>query len=103
MRAALATLEVLEKEELGQRSIEAGKYVRARLAEALGDFAMVKEVRGVGLLMGIEFQPPPPTTSAGSVSRICGGASCHVRADLGVEPVSRFRVLRRCAEITSWC
>jgi ornithine--oxo-acid transaminase len=58
MRAALATLEVLEKEELGQRSIEAGKYLQARLAEALGDFAMVKEVRGVGLLMGIEFQPP---------------------------------------------
>jgi ornithine--oxo-acid transaminase len=58
MRAALATLEVLEKEELGQRSIEAGKYLQTRLAEALGDFAMVKEVRGVGLLMGIEFQPP---------------------------------------------
>ena len=58
MRAALATLEVLEKEKLGQRSIEAGKYLQARLAEALGDFAMVKEVRGVGLLMGIEFQPP---------------------------------------------
>jgi ornithine--oxo-acid transaminase len=58
MRAALATLEVLEKEELGQRSMEAGKYLQARLAEALGDFAMVKEVRGVGLLMGIEFQPP---------------------------------------------
>ena len=58
MRAALATLEVLEKEELGQRSIEAGKYLQARLAEALRDFAMVKEVRGVGLLMGIEFQPP---------------------------------------------
>lgn len=58
MRAALATLEVLEKEELGQRSIEAGKYLQARLAEALGGFVMVKEVRGVGLLMGIEFQPP---------------------------------------------
>jgi len=58
MRAALATLEVLETEKLGQRSIEAGKYLQARLAEALGDFAMVKEVRGVGLLMGIEFQPP---------------------------------------------
>ena len=51
-------LEVLEKEELGQGSMEAGKYLQARLAEALADFAMVKEVRGVGLLMGIEFQPP---------------------------------------------
>ena len=56
MRAALATLEVLENEELGQRSIEAGKYLQARLTEALREFEMVKEVRGVGLLMGIEFQ-----------------------------------------------
>ncbi len=58
MRAALATLEVLENENLGQRSIEAGKYLQARLAEALRDFEMVKEVRGMGLLMGIEFQEP---------------------------------------------
>src|SRR5579864_7231077 len=35
MRAALATLEVLESEELGQRSIEAGNYLRARLVDAL--------------------------------------------------------------------
>jgi ornithine--oxo-acid transaminase len=58
MRAALATLEVLENEELGQRSVEAGNYLQARLSEALRDFEMVKEVRGVGLLMGIEFRAP---------------------------------------------
>src|SRR5579864_4770780 len=58
MRAALATLEVLENEELGRRSIEAGKYLKSRLSEALGEYEMVKEVRGVGLLMGIEFQAP---------------------------------------------
>ena len=58
MRAALATLEVLEKEQLGPRSIEAGKYLQARLSEALRDFEMVKEIRGAGLLMGIEFQAP---------------------------------------------
>ncbi|MGC1644619.1 MAG: aspartate aminotransferase family protein [Candidatus Sulfotelmatobacter sp.] len=58
MRAALATLEVLEDQELGQRSIEAGKYLQAQLGEALRNFEMVKEVRGVGLLMGIEFQAP---------------------------------------------
>jgi ornithine--oxo-acid transaminase len=58
MRAALATLEVLEREELGQRSIGAGNYLRERLNEALADFEMVKEVRGMGLLMGIEFQAP---------------------------------------------
>jgi ornithine--oxo-acid transaminase len=58
MRAALATLDVLENEELGQRSIVAGNYLQARLTEALRDFEMVKEVRGAGLLMGIEFQAP---------------------------------------------
>jgi ornithine--oxo-acid transaminase len=58
MRATLATLEVLGNEELGRRSIEAGNYLQARLSEALRDFEMVKEVRGVGLLMGIEFQTP---------------------------------------------
>lgn len=58
MRAALATLEVLENENLGQRSIEAGRYLHARLTEALRDFEMVREVRGMGLLMGIEFQEP---------------------------------------------
>src|SRR5246127_437577 len=58
MRAGLATLEVLEREELGQRAIEAGKYLREQLTGALREFEMVKDVRGLGLLMGIEFQPP---------------------------------------------
>jgi ornithine--oxo-acid transaminase len=58
MRAALATLQVLEDQELGQRSIAAGQYLQAQLREVLRDFEMVKEVRGVGLLMGIEFQAP---------------------------------------------
>jgi len=58
MRAALATLEVLQNEELGLRSIKAGNYLQARLTEALRDFEMVREVRGMGLLMGIEFQAP---------------------------------------------
>lgn len=58
MRAGLATLEVLEREELGQRAIEAGCYLREKLTTALQEFEMVKEVRGLGLLMGIEFQAP---------------------------------------------
>lgn len=58
MRAALASLDVLENEELGPRSTQAGEYLQARLTEALRGFEMVKEVRGLGLLMGIEFQAP---------------------------------------------
>ncbi len=58
MRAGLATLEVLEREALGPRATEAGTYLREQLAIALREFEMVKEIRGLGLLIGIEFQPP---------------------------------------------
>jgi ornithine--oxo-acid transaminase len=58
MRAGLATLEVLETEQLGPRAIEAGERLRAGLRETLGHYEMVKAVRGEGLLCGIEFTAP---------------------------------------------
>ncbi len=58
MRAALATLEVLEAENLGQGAIEKGERLRTRLQGTLGAYEMVKAVRGEGLLMGIEFTAP---------------------------------------------
>ncbi len=58
MRAGLATLEVLEGERLGERAGALGDALRRTLAERLGQFEMVREVRGAGMLTGIEFQPP---------------------------------------------
>jgi ornithine--oxo-acid transaminase len=58
MRAGLATLDVLEREELGARALELGEMFRAKLRRELASFEMVKEVRGMGLLNGIEFVPP---------------------------------------------
>lgn len=58
MRAGLATLDVLEREELGPRALQLGESFRQRLRSELADFDMVKEVRGMGLLSGIEFVPP---------------------------------------------
>jgi len=58
MRAGLATLNVLERERLGERALAAGEYVRRRLRAVLSPYEMVKEVRGAGLLSGIEFQAP---------------------------------------------
>ncbi len=58
MRAGLATLEALERDRLGDRALAAGDYLRSRLHDALSEYEMVKDVRGVGLLNGIEFQPP---------------------------------------------
>jgi ornithine--oxo-acid transaminase len=62
MRAGLATLEVLETEELGPRAARLGEYFRSRLRQELTQFGIVKEVRGLGLLNGIEFQPPKKLT-----------------------------------------
>lgn len=58
MRAGLATLEVLETARLGDRASSLGAELRHRLHHALSEFEMVKEVRGLGLLCGIEFAPP---------------------------------------------
>jgi ornithine--oxo-acid transaminase len=58
MRAGLATLQVLEQERLGERAIAMGDYLRHGLRQALSGYEMVKEVRGTGLLNGIEFTAP---------------------------------------------
>src|SRR6202163_1418407 len=58
MRAGLAALDVLENEGLGTRALELGDSFRDKLRSQLADFDMVKEVRGMGLLCGIEFVPP---------------------------------------------
>jgi ornithine--oxo-acid transaminase len=58
MRAGLATLDVLKNEQLGPRAAILGEQFRGKLRQALAPFALVKEVRGLGLLCGIEFAAP---------------------------------------------
>ena len=58
MRAGLATLDVLEREHLGERALVLGAELRRRLREALAPFEMVRDVRGLGMLSGIEFAAP---------------------------------------------
>jgi ornithine--oxo-acid transaminase len=58
MRAALATLDVLEQEQLGPRAQRMGELLRTELIRALAPFEMVEEVRGIGLLNGIAYGSP---------------------------------------------
>jgi ornithine--oxo-acid transaminase len=58
MRAALVTLDILEQERLGQRAAQAGEALRHTLELRLAPYEMVREIRGLGLLNAIEFQPP---------------------------------------------
>ncbi|MCU1256571.1 MAG: aminotransferase [Candidatus Angelobacter sp.] len=58
MRAGLATLKTLQDEQLGKRSEAMGQRLRQSLTEALSGYEMVVEVRGLGMLNGIEFRRP---------------------------------------------
>ena len=58
MRAGLATLDVLERDGLGERAAGMGEYLRQSLRSALSDYEMVEEVRGAGMLSGIVFTRP---------------------------------------------
>jgi 4-aminobutyrate aminotransferase-like enzyme len=53
--AALAFLEVLEKEDLPGRAGRAGKRFLGYLEEGVGELPLVREIRGRGLLLGIEL------------------------------------------------
>lgn len=62
MRAGLATLDVLESEELGSRASACGEQLREMLSDALVGYEMVKAIRGEGMLSGIEFRTPHQLT-----------------------------------------
>jgi 4-aminobutyrate aminotransferase len=54
--AAMATLDVIENESLLERSRELGAHALERLREIQGRHPLVSEVRGIGLLLGIELR-----------------------------------------------
>jgi acetylornithine/succinyldiaminopimelate/putrescine aminotransferase len=56
--AALATLDTLESEELPQRAAVTGKRFMAGLEELSQRHHIVSEVRGLGLLLGMELTIP---------------------------------------------
>jgi len=53
--AALANIAIIERERLPENSADVGAYLLAHLREVLGGFDSVGEIRGVGLMIGIEL------------------------------------------------
>lgn len=58
MAAGLATLAVLEDEQLVARAATLGDALIEGLRRRLGGFELVKDVRGMGMMLAIEFGPP---------------------------------------------
>lgn len=56
--AALAVLDVMESEHLVDNAREAGEYLMAKLKELQAEEPHIKEVRGRGLMIGIDLDMP---------------------------------------------
>ncbi len=57
-RAALATLETIETQNLREHAAHLGTWIMKNLHTRLSDCKHVKEIRGKGLMIGIEFTLP---------------------------------------------
>ncbi len=58
MAAALASIQVIEEDKLVENADELGRYTMTRLAEIGKNCPFVTEVRGKGLMFGIDFARP---------------------------------------------
>jgi acetylornithine aminotransferase len=58
MRAGLETLRIIEAESLMANAVEQGDRIRAGLKGELGSLRGVREIRGRGLMIGIELDRP---------------------------------------------
>ena len=77
MAAGLATLHVLERENLVHQSEEMGAYLEKGLSELAARYELIHEIRGKGLMIGIQFGKPA------SLSLKTGWALLHkMNADL---------------------
>lgn len=56
--AALAVIETMTRERIPERAEQMGEYFRTRLAEQLADCPNVKQIRGLGLMVGIVLDHP---------------------------------------------
>jgi LysW-gamma-L-lysine/LysW-L-ornithine aminotransferase len=54
--AGLAALEIYQEEGLIDRSARMGEFLRQALAEALHERAIVREIRGLGLMVAVELR-----------------------------------------------
>jgi len=57
-RAGVETIRIMEEDGLLENASRVGAHLKARLQETLGSVKGVKEVRGYGLMIGIELDRP---------------------------------------------
>ena len=65
-RAALTTIAIIEEEGLVERAAELGEHAMGRMRELMGRSALIGDVRGRGLLFGVEIVADRDSRAAGN-------------------------------------
>jgi acetylornithine/N-succinyldiaminopimelate aminotransferase len=76
--AALAVLKVMVEEDIPGRAARLGRFFQGQLCERIGAWPVVKEIRGRGLMVGVELQ----IEGAGIVRR-CAEAGLLLNCTMG--------------------
>ncbi|MBT9142033.1 MAG: Putrescine aminotransferase [Dehalococcoidia bacterium] len=69
--AGIATLEVIYEEDLAARAAESGDYLMSGLRSLQKRYPIIADVRGRGLLVGIEFEQP----AKGVLAKVAGAVN----------------------------
>ncbi len=69
MAAGIATLDVIEQERLIENAARMGDRLMRELTAIIPHYEMLRDVRGKGLMIGIEFGPPELVSIEGLVER----------------------------------
>ena len=74
--AALANIEVIKEEKLVENSEKMGSYMKKQLTEMMEDHRLMGDVRGIGLLIGVEVVKDKETKEPGvkEAEKICVNA-----------------------------
>jgi len=74
--AALTNIDVIEEEKLVDNSSKMGAYIKNRLMEMMEDHRLMGDVRGLGLMMGVEIVKDKETKKPGveEAEEICAEA-----------------------------
>ncbi len=92
--AGIAVLETIYEEDLPRQAAEKGEYLLGKLQQLQKKYPFIKEVRGRGLLIGLEFAPP----KKGLMNLLTGGAlekmaNEYVGAMVAGELLNKHRII----------
>jgi alanine-glyoxylate transaminase/(R)-3-amino-2-methylpropionate-pyruvate transaminase len=76
MTQGLATLEIIDRENIQQNALVVGTHLKNRLLELQGHQTLIGDVRGMGLMLGVELvrdrtTKEPASTEAAEILELC--------------------------------